>query len=305
MNRRKVLLGSGVVLTSTLAGCTGNETGNGENSGNGNSTNPSNSGNNESDTEEPTDGGNGNTDNESAGEPEFEVESLDMPEEVEVGEEWSWSITVANTGDADGTFETAVYVKTADTDFTEVGTIELEIPAGGTATYESDTGTLRYITRATYRFEALDLEQEIQAVSRSLTFGESYRTPQDIVVTAHSIDLRDVYEYENYDGETATEEASSGSQWAFLEFEAANESGSSEFVPLEGDVSLIAGDTQYDSQYISKEDGKYEGGEVQPGITREGWIAYEIPSDLRVGDLEVAYSGSNFEGEWSVRWRSE
>lgn len=285
MNRRTVLLGSSTALSALLAGCSSDENSDSSNrndNGDGNQNNPS---------------------NESTGETEFELESLDMPDEVEVGQGWSWSVEIANIGDGNGTFETTVYAKVADTDFGEVGTIELDIPAGETKTYESDTEYINYLTTGTYRFEALDTEHEIQTVSRSLSWGESYENPQGVVTTAHSIELRNIYSYEGWDG-TTTEEASSGMQWAFLEFEATNESGSKEWVPFEDDVNLLAGNSQYDYVYISKEQGAYEGGGVQAGITRSGWIAYEIPEDLNGDDLVVAYSGDNFDGEWSVRWRS-
>ncbi|QLK25751.1 hypothetical protein HYG81_16980 [Natrinema zhouii] len=291
MNRRTVLLGSSTALSALLAGCSSDE------------NSDSSNGNGDGDEGGDGDGNQNNPSNESTGEAAFELESLDMPDEVEVEQEWSWSVEIANIGDGDGTFETTVYAKVADTDFGEVGTIELDIPAGETKTYESDAGHINYLTTRTYRFEALDTEHEIQAVSRSLSWGESYENPQGVVTTAHSIELRDVYSYEGWDG-TTTEEASSGMQWAFLEFEATNESGSKEWVPFEGDMNLLAGNSQYDYVYISKEQGAYKGGGVQAGITRSGWIAYEIPEDLNGDDLVVAYSGDNFDGEWSVRWRS-
>jgi hypothetical protein len=135
-----------------------------------------------------------------------------------------------------------------------------------------------------------------------LRINESYENPDGIVATAGDLDLERAYTYTNFLDEEQTEPASDGYQWAFLDFEATNDSGSSEFLPLESDISLIAGNQQFDSVFISKEEGKYEGGEVQPGITRSGWIAYEVPENLDKNDFSVAWSGSTFDGEWAVRW---
>lgn len=58
-------------------------------------------------------------------------------------------------------------------------------------------------------------------------------------------------------------------------------------------------------EYISKEDGAYEGDEVSSGIEREGWIAYEVPAELGPSDLEVDYTSDDIDGEWSARWVTE
>lgn len=273
MNRRKLLLGSGAVLSTTIAGCSSDE----------------------------IIGGNGGD----ADGARFEIESLDMSDEVEIGREWSWSITIANTGEAESTFETVVYAKSAATDFVEIGNIELDIAAIETATYESGVGVITYLTRATYRFETLGTEHEIRVGPRSLSVGESYESPLQIVTSVAALELGDTYRDEGSDGNTKTEEASSGMQWAILEFEATNESGSSESLPPADAISVLAGNSQYDATDVNEGDHEYEGGEVQAGVSRRGELVYEIPEALNVTDLEVAYSDNNVAGEWSVRWRLE
>lgn len=295
MERRRVLSIIAATAGVSIAGCSGDPE-----SGSGNSqsqstdtTSPSpNQGDESTPTESPTDIDT-QTPTES-GEPEFVVESVDIPEEVEIGEEWSWAITIANTGEVGGTFRTEVTASIGDSDFQRLGEIELEIPAGETATYESETATTSYLTQATLRFEEFDLERDVNVVTRSLTFGEPYQNPEGIVTVAHGIDLQSSYTYEGYDGSEETETAGDGMMWAFLEFEATNDGGSPEYVPSDSDISIITGNQQYNSTYINKEEGQYESDEIQPGITRRGWIAYEIPNDLTGEDLSVAYSDGDF-----------
>jgi hypothetical protein len=46
----------------------------------------------------------------------------------------------------------------------------------------------------------------------------------------------------------------------------------------------------------------FDGGGLQPGIEREGWIAYEVPADVELNDLEMAWSKDTLEGQIAARW---
>ena len=246
------------------------------------------------------------TDDEPEPDPEavLEVVEYDFPEEVEAGEEWSWSVTVENTGGADGTFESGVFFSEPDGQREHLGDISLDVPAGESAIYESDTAAFPYVTRIEFYFDEPDESVVVSILTATLNFGEYFRNPDGIEMTVNEVDLRSSYTYEDWDGSDATEEASSGYQWAFVYFEATNDSGSSEWLPWEGDVNILVNGSQYDNEYIHKEEGRYEGGsEVADGVTREGWLAYEVPDDLSVSDLDIHHSDRDFFGDWEVIWR--
>lgn len=234
----------------------------------------------------------------------FEVVNVDAPAEAEINAEWTFSLTVRNTGGQDGTFSTPVTVETSQTDPETVGVIELDVPAGEERTWESNAASYPYITEITYTLVEYDTTIEVQMLTRTLSFGEEYRMPGDVVLTVSSIELQNSYTYEDFRGDQATEEASDGDQFAFVNLQAENDSGGSEFVPFSQDFTIRVDTQQYDEAYIRREEGKYEGGEVGPGVVREGWVAYEIPADLSVDDLTVEYFDDDFQNEWGVRWSS-
>jgi hypothetical protein len=237
------------------------------------------------------------------GEPEFELISLDVPEEVEIGKEFTISATLKNVGSAPGEFQSAISAKTAESEWQSAGDVETgEIQPDETGEWTSKTVTLPYLMRVKYRIEKLEKEFTIQSISRKLTFGESYTSPSNVVVTTKNVELKSYYEYEGYDGSTEKERAGDGKQWAFVYLKAENKASEKRFIPLSSDINLLAENRQYDEEYINKEDGGYEGSEVEVGIVREGWLAYKIPNNLSKTDLTVAWSGDNYQGEWSVQW---
>lgn len=237
------------------------------------------------------------------GEPEFKLISFDAPKQVEIGKEFTIKAEIKNVGNAAGKFHSVISGKTVDSDWQKAGDIETEeIAPGETATWTSKTVTFSYQMQTTFRIEQLDKQFTIRSVSRKLAFGETFTSPEGVAVTVQKLELKTYYEYEDYDGNTAEKRAGDGKQWAFVYLKAKNETGESQFVPLTTDVNLVAGNTQYDEAYINKEANKYDGGEVESGIVRKGWIAYEIPDDLSKADVRVAWSGEDINGKWSVRW---
>jgi len=303
MYRRKYLATIGVVLTGSVAGCSDDSAE--EASPTDTPTPTSTDTLTDTLTETPTDTPTETETETPTPEPaSFEVVEINAPDEVRVDEEWSFSVTIENTGEASGRFETSILAKGSETDWQEVGSISEEIEGGEQITYDSKTGSYPYIDTLIYLFDAIDIQFTIQVLSATLSFGEDYRSPDGIRMTVNEIELKNSYTYEDYQGEQAVEEASSGNQWAFVWFEAENDSGSEEFVPLDSDINLRAENTQYDSEYINKEENAYDGGEVGPSIVREGWIAYEISDDLDMEDLRVEYFDSDFRNEWGVRWQA-
>ena len=292
MNRRRFLTATGAVGLTAVAGCTGeSDTDPVEEGGAAAETSSSTT------TKETT-----ATTTEEPGEAAFEVVSIDGPSKMEIGATDTFSITVKNTGDAEGTWTQTVSGKVGDEDWEKMGDISLDVPAGQTATWTSGEIKVNYQTVITYRLEEAAKEYSIQFVAADLGYGETYTSPDSMAMTATKVELKSYYEYKDYSGATARQRADDGMQWAFVTFKAENKGSESQFTPLSTDLSVIAGNQQYDSEYTRKESGMFEGGEINPGIVREGWLAYQIPADLSKGDFEVIWSDDNFTGSWTARW---
>lgn len=293
--KRRRFIGSIALSTVAIAGCTSSDEadeGGVENT--------------DGDTETESNDGDTTTSNDSSetteGEAQFEIVEINYPDEVEVNEEFTFSVTVENTGNADGTWTQGVDYRFGDNDWEELGTIELDVPAGETATFESDAGHVPYQTTFRYRFIEAEREIAINVVAARLSLGEEFVAVNDMALSVEEVELSPYYEYEGYDG-TEREHAADGNQWAFVKYRAENKGSESEFAPLETDLSVIADNRQYDHQYIRKEDwNQYDGGEIEAGIVREGWLAYEIPDSLSKPDVVVSWSGENYQGSWTARW---
>jgi hypothetical protein len=232
--------------------------------------------------------------------PDISVLLIRAPDEVAVGQEFTISVELVNTGTADGTFTGTFTVTTANGETAESDEFEIDVPAGETITRESDPISVNRITELTYSIGSASTS--IQFVSARLGFGESYRAPTDVIATVNDVALQPAYDYQNYQDETDTESAPEGLQYAFVDVTVENASGSTEFIPFDQDFSLRVGASQYDSVYISRERGMYDGGEVGPGVIREGEIAYEVPDDLSRSELTVEWFETAIGGDYGARW---
>jgi hypothetical protein len=293
MRRRTYL--TVAVSTIPLAGCSETATdpangGNGDGGGGDESTSEQSEESNGSAESEP----------EPEPEPEFEVRSVNAPEEVELGEEWSYSMTVANTGDADGTYTGVVEIDSPAFQQPETSEFSSDITAGEEVTYESGTVTTEIITELTITLEGESTT--VQFVSAKLDFGDTYEAPDDVTVTVKWVDLQGAYRYEGFNGEMRMVDASEGRQFAFVEVVVENDSGSVTLIPYGQDFAIRVDQRQYDPVVVNLEEGKYAGGEVGPGVVREGWIAYEIPEELGEEDLTVEWFEQTVRGDHGARW---
>jgi len=142
LRRRRVLAAGGVGIAA-IAGCSssdddgadGSDASGSESDGSDDDTSSD-----ETDDQEETDEDGADNDEEEDVEPAlFEVVSVDHPEEVSTGEEHTFQFTVENTGGEDGTFEELLEFSIEGTDQWEnIGMVQLDVPAGETATWESN-----------------------------------------------------------------------------------------------------------------------------------------------------------------------
>lgn len=153
MERRRSLA---LLGAAAVAGCSGSEDENGDESNEGPSDNGNGGDGTSEDESETTDSGetdsesgstddgendsgedgSQNGDNETEPEPEFSVTEIEHPDTVTVEEEYTISVTVENSGDGDGTFEEPIETRTESEDvWIEHGSVTINnVPAEDTAT---------------------------------------------------------------------------------------------------------------------------------------------------------------------------
>jgi hypothetical protein len=228
------------------------------------------------------------------------LEGVNAPDTVEINTEWSWTITVRNDGDAPGTPGTITIQDTNGNTLDEMTPTEPVQPQDSRQ-YTIDMHGINYITNLTAAYGETEVFT-VQAVARTLTWGDVYTSPQNITASVTTIEFKEEYTYESSYSGTETRAAGEGRQWAFVTVEVANDTDRREFIPLYSDFALRADDRQWDGQFIRKEDGKYEGGEVGPGVVRTGWICYNVLDTFSPADMTVEWFDSTIDGDYGVRW---
>lgn len=257
-----------------------------------------------------TDGSNSeSTDDQSTqdGEASFEVIEYNLPETVSIGSTFSGTITVENVGNAAGSFSSPLYVRTPDSDWTEVNEYSAEnVEPGDGVELSVEVSGLQYINRYEIALGQSDTTAIVQTVSASKDWGTEYTTPEGYRIRVDEPELQTSYAYENYSGETEQQSPEDRGQYGFVNVYVKNETGQTAYSPLSSEFALVSESSQFDSTILLNDPinkgEQFEGGELQPGIERSGWIAYELPADLSVSDLMMAWSKTTFGGEISVNW---
>jgi hypothetical protein len=234
----------------------------------------------------------------------FDVVEYNLPETVSIGSSVSGSIVIRNTGDSAGGTTAPLYVRTPDSDWSLVNEYDIEdVGAGETTMLSVEIDNLEYINRYEFAIGQSDNTAVIQTISAEIDWGNEYTTPDGYIIRVDRPELQNTYTAEGYGGETEESPEDRG-QWAFTDVYVKNETGQSEYSPT--GFSLVSGSSQYDSTILFSDPvnkgERYESGDLQPGIERSGWLAYELPSDLSVSDLTMAWSESTIGGEISVKW---
>lgn len=233
-------------------------------------------------------------------------EGWNVPNQVQSGETFDLGATISNQGSDSRTVEIAVYIRFNGQNELEVGDPQpLELEGNETREVGGDV-TLQYVGTTRYRYEVTGLDTDptvsIEVVPAQLDVGGTYTNPDDVSLSVEAIDRSTEYNYQNNRGETGTEQAPTGQAYIWVTFQASNQSGQSQFVPRDSDIAVLHDGRQYDATHIRREQGKYEGGDLEPDVTREGWIVYQVPEEIAPEDVTVAHSGDDAYGEWQVRW---
>jgi len=307
--RRRVLAASSAGLTAAIAGCSSSD--NADEPETGDDADDTESGDNtDSDT------GDGEEDDEGAEDediPEYTIEG-DVPDEVEVGEELTYAMTIANDGDAvEATYGLDLSFA-GDESVEPVFSDEITLSDGESESMESDpftlgqAGTLQWMfyVSANGQDEVVDT-QETVIVNPSRAWGRLFRTPTDLIVTASKPRLMGRYEYEDYGGDTQVHRADDGEQFAFIDLSVENDAGEPRETPNRLSFELVAGNQQLEPMGLSEyeRDNVYDGlNNIADGIVKEGVQPFVIPDDLNIDSLQLFYDDTNIEADasWTVTW---
>ena len=300
MNRRGVIEAIGVGGLTVLAGCSSNSPN--EQSEQGEDNTPT-----QTATEVPAPAKFDGT----AGTVEYHI-----PQELGIGERATIKITIHNTGERSGDFSAPLYVRDPEdgewqvlqhweaNDVPPGNSVKMETPADGITKFIQ----FDHIRRVQYRLGELSKSPVIQITPANLSWGEQYTTPEGYIIAINQPTLQDTYDYEGFGGMMRQAEPDDGNQWVFVNAYVKNETGQVEYSP--SDFALIYGNSQADSEIILAFDpinqgDQFEPGDLQPGIERSGWIAYQIPSNISASDLTIDWSKTTFDGEIIVNWGSD
>ena len=131
----------------------------------------------------------------------------------------------------------------------------------------------------------------------TLTYGETAFLSNGIRVTAHE------FEFDTSLGQFT--QAADGMQFALLRLTGENTGDSAERLPRPwSDFAVLHTDSQTDAESgVGMDDYEsFEGGEVQPGVTREGYVAFEVPEGLDQSDLGTIWFDDFLDRSINVRW---
>jgi hypothetical protein len=305
--RRRVVLALSAAAVASIAGCGSSEEGDTE------STPP----------DGETEGANGGTETSSAddgqtdggSEPDYAI-SADVPMEAEVGEEFTFGATMTNDGDEiEATF--GLDVALADQD--ELETLfneEITLRTGESESFESEPFSSDEAGRIQWEFYlspegrprvADATETVVKTPSRS--WGESYRTPTDLAITASNPRFDERYEYEGPDGETNVHRTDEGETFAFIDFRVENNAGATRTTPKRVSVGLVATGVQFEPMSRSEYEGDdmYDGSnEIIDGFFEEGVLPFVVPAEAEIDEIQLFHSGRdlNPHAEWNVIWRA-
>lgn len=134
----------------------------------------------------------------------------------------------------------------------------------------------------------------------TLSYGETASLSNGTQITAHD------FEFETSLGQFS--EADEGMHFALLYLRGENTGSSAERLPQPWfDFSVLHNSSQTNADHgFGMEDyDEFEGGEIQPGIVREGYVVFEVPSDLDQSNLDTIWFDDFLGTSIDVRWTDE
>lgn len=180
----------------------------------------------------------------------------------------------------------------ADTETTT--SIETTTPIETTTSVDStttDTPTQTTTQSTTQSTTAQPTTEEADAQASGVAdvaFGETVELANGMKITVDNVRFLDSYD-DGY-GETTPMK---GDDYKFMLVDVTVEhtGDKSDFAPLAFDMPALANGGQYDADiYYGDEYETYEGGQLQPGVTRSGIVIYEVKDDVEAEDVAIHWT---------------
>jgi hypothetical protein len=246
---------------------------------------------------------------------EISLNSLSVPEEVEMGDNFTVEAVFENTGGEKGDFETVVMTRTEDTSsygntdsFSSTErSIEGEVGPGEEETFEVSLKA-EDVSSKTIKLAGTDTESDLRVVPKKMRIGEEHTTSNQIGITVESVEVVDYYRYNSYTGGERIKEPDSG-QYVFASVRTQNKGELPRSLPEYPNFQLVGGAGQYQPLTLLYEladrEKEYEGGEVQPGVVREGYVLFKVSEDVTRDNLSVLWNDVISSNEKSVHWTTQ
>lgn len=239
----------------------------------------------------------------------FDLVEYSAPETVNVSQGWDWSLTVENTESEENTFRTPVEWYLGGGEWAETETVELTVPGGEQATYESHPhGGDAYVDQI--RVRPLDVEFEVVPEITDREFGSLHEDGVEKYIAVDGIELLDSVTDDS--GDTHTPE--DGKQFCVATIRLENQFANQMEPPPETDFTVRSAETS-DGRYTfhATASNRWEGrilraigdpytpsGTLGPGEREQGLVLFEIPEDVSAEEVTVDAVTENIGARWGA-----
>lgn len=252
--------------------------------------------------------------------PGVHLVSVDVPDSAVRYEPTDITLTVENSGGAEGTFEATIGEDLYESPIE----VNVAVPAGETI---QKTVTLPYAseyfgTRDEATISISGEEHTITYTQPRAQLGDSFTAPSGLKVTVYEVEVgSELMTYDGFSEEYTEMRLEDGNRWVFVNLGVVNTGDSSITAPSPLSFSLLddgaeVGTVAYPSTFGSSrefrgtitDDPYSDPGTLSPGDAASGWVIYEVPIQHRFSALDVQWSaGLEYNGEFdpTVVWEQD
>ncbi|MFW5905293.1 MAG: hypothetical protein ACOCUO_00420 [archaeon] len=246
--------------------------------------------------------------------PDFKLTSFEVPDEVEIEEEFEISAEVTNEGDAAATFKAQIRSQ-SDVDepegwfYHDTYSMELAPEESTTLSYTASeplTGGSYYQIKPFSETKLIDFESAHVSIGSYFETAEGLRVAIDDVTAASSVD----------DGSSWTDpsEASAGMQWLLAHIVVNNDSDSSLDAPemdhlaaLSESEAFTTAEPPFMGDLGSPVEGEWYSsslGLISSGERNSGWMLFEVPQEYSARDFSIEWEAPYDDGKFArhVLW---
>jgi hypothetical protein len=231
----------------------------------------------------------------------FELLGVDAPETVDVGEEWTWSVTIRNHGESTEVFQSRVSIYMGNGNWEEFNQIDFTIPSNDTRIFESPESFITDPAVARYRVDEFDETFDIRPSVEELSFGKpgliskSETTigsiPEDernLQLSLEKLKLFDNIDSPENDGQQF--EADDGQQFGTIRVNMENTAeetlgslNASRLVVFAGNSDsgeVISTNASVRMEWIQSIGNVYQSENLEPGENTSGIVGFELPGEV-------------------------